>query len=180
MTTTLYQIADVREALDAAIAEAEGELTPAFEAALDAIDEDFESKAEKVGLYIRERLAMAEAIKGEEERLAAKRTALTNTGKRLTEYLFEQMKRVGKQRVNGLLCQLVIAKNPASVVEITPCDQEDLRNMAMIAPTLVKRTPETFAWDKNAVKAAQKEGTLPPDVARRLRVVTDNTRLDIK
>lgn len=179
-TVTLFEIANVREALDAVIAENEGVLDEQLEAALAQVDGDFEEKAERCGLWVREQLATAEAIKGEMDRLEGKRTAAVNRAKRVSEYLFAQMQRVGKTRVNGLLCQLVIAKNPPSVVETVPTDEADFRNLVMIAPEFVKRVPESFSWDKNALKAAFKKGALPDEVAKRVKIVTDNTRLDIK
>lgn len=179
-SVTLFEIANVREALDAVIAENEGVLDEHLEAALAQVDGDFEEKAERCGLWVREQLATAEALKAEMDRLDGKRTAAVNRAKRVSEYLYAQMQRVGKQRVNGLLCQLVIAKNPPSVVETVATDEADFRNLVMIAPEFVKRVPESFSWDKAAIKSAAKAGTLPPDVAKRVAVVTDRTRLDIK
>lgn len=182
MTVALFEIANIREALDAVIAENDGVLDEQLEAALAQVDGDFEEKAERCGLWVREQLATAEAIKAEEERLAAKRTAAVNRAKRVTEYLFAQMKRVGKQRVNGLLCQLVIAKNPPSVVETVPASQADLATLwhGARGSEFITRKEPVYSWDKAALKDAIKAGTVPEHITTRVRLVTDNTRLDIK
>ena len=65
--------------VDAVIAENEGDVDAALEKALDEIAGAFDEKAERVALYIRERHALAKAIKEEEDRLAARKDALLKT-----------------------------------------------------------------------------------------------------
>lgn len=173
----LYEIATIRERLDAAIAEAEGELTPDYEKALDEVDGSFEEKAERCGLFVKERLATAEAIKVEEDRLAARRKALVRDAEGVTGYLAAQMQRVGKEKVNGLLCTLSFRK-AQKVEEIVAPTTEDLRTVATFAPDLV-RHKEIWEWDKEAVKRVAKAGPLPDDIAKRVRVVTTSS-LQIK
>lgn len=169
MTTALYELAGIREALDAVIAENEGELDAALEAALDAIDGAFEEKVERVALYIRERHALAKAIKEEEDRLAERRQALTNGAARLVAYLQVNMERVGKTKVNGLLVTVALQKNPMSVVPVTALDEPELRNIASFAPRYV-RHEESWNLDKKAVLEDHKAGTLDPEIAKRVEI----------
>lgn len=178
MTTHLYEIAGVREVLDGVIAENDGVLDASLEAALDAIDLAFEEKAERVALYIRERLALAAAIREEEERLAARRKALTGTAEHLTGYLQQNMERVGKTRINGLLATVSLQKNPPKVEALTPLDEAELRNIASFAPRYVKHE-ESWALDKRAILDDAKAGTLDPEVGKRV-AITQSVSLRIR
>lgn len=170
--TALYELANIREALDAVIAENEGELDAALEKALDEITGAFDEKAERVALYIRERHALAKAIKEEEDRLAARKDALLKTAATLTKYLHTQMERVGRDKINGLLCTIAVQKNPPSVVELLACDEADLRNVAqMYEGKFIRRVPEQWSWDRKAIIEAAKAGPLPEDLAKRVSVV---------
>jgi hypothetical protein len=168
---TLYGLADTRELLDKALETTEGELTPELEAILDQWELDFDAKAERVALYALEELATAKAIKGEEERLAARRKALEGRADRLKTYLEGQMARVGKRKIEGTYATVAIQDNPPSVVEMVATEEGDFRLLMDRAPEFVTHTPESFAWNKRAILDAHKaKQPLPADIAQRVQI----------
>lgn len=167
--STLYELADLRDVIDAALAESEGELTDDLAAKLDAWEGAFADKVERVALYIRERRAQAKAIKEEASRLSALQKRHDGDADRLEAYLHTQLLRVGKREVNGLLVKVALAKNPPSVVPVVDVDEPTLRNMAMWAADFI-RHDESWSLNRAAILAAYKAGTLPADVAKLVEV----------
>jgi hypothetical protein len=161
VSQTLYEIADLRGIIDAALEESGGELTPEIEAALTAWDEKFADKAERVALYICEQEAHANAAKAEAKRLNDLAASRLKRCASLERYLLSQMVMVGKERIDGVLKTIAVAKNPPSVRgELA---QADLRTLYIKwtngdAPPFAKMVPESYTLDKDAVKAAAKAG----------------------
>jgi len=160
MTTTLYELADLREALTAQLEEAEGELTPEMEKALDALEGRVEEKIERIGLYIREQQVDAERIKIEESRLTARRKARERAAESLKSYLLAQMQRLGKEKVQGLLCTVAIQKSPMAVT--TALDQVEMESLADRTP-YITTIPVSYRLNRDAVLAAHKAGAQLPD-----------------
>lgn len=98
---TLYDIPARYRELEEQIIEADGELTPEVEAELDSLQDAFERKAEYIALLSREARAEAKAVKEEEDRLKARRTAAENRESRLKDYLQACLTRAGVDRVEG-------------------------------------------------------------------------------
>lgn len=182
MSATLYEIADLRAIIDRALEESDGELTPEVEEALALWDAEFAHKAESVALYICEQERLAEAVKAEEQILAARRRGLLRRAENLTNYLQSQMERTNTTRVNGVLKTLVMQKNPPAVKEVIETTQEDLRAIWESAGGVswyVTRKPEVFSWNRDGIKDATKAGTLPESIAKRV-VVSQSVSLRIK
>lgn len=118
MTTSiaLYEIANMRAILDTWLVESEGELTPEIEALLAEVDEQADTKIERVGLYIRERKAHAAAVKEERDRLDAMVKRETRAAESLLDYLDRQMTALGKDKVNGVFCTVAFQKNSQPAV----------------------------------------------------------------
>lgn len=171
MSATLYELADARAILESWLAETEGELTPEIEALLNELDGKADEKIERVALFVREQLAIAKAIQEEEARLRTRRTVREKAADSLKAYLQAQMERLGKSKVEGLLCTVAIQKNPPSVTPVTVLDEAELRNVYMFAPEYVTRVPESFALNKRAVLDAHRAGTLPDDIAKRVAII---------
>lgn len=97
----LYDLPDAIRAVEERIIEAEGEITPEIEQELDHLEGEFERKAEHLALLSREARAEAKAVKEEEDRLKARRTAAENRERRLKDYLHSSMRRLGVDRIEG-------------------------------------------------------------------------------
>lgn len=171
VSMSLYHLADAREAIDAALAATEGELTPDLEVVLNQWELDFDAKAERVALYALEELATANAIKAEEERLGARRKALERRAESLKQYLEGQLVRVGKRKIEGTYATVALQDNPPRVQELVPLVEADYRELLDTAPEFVTHTPEQFALNKRAILDAHKAGALPASLTPRIQVV---------
>ena len=172
-TDTLYGLTDLRILIDHALEESEGELTPEIQAALDQWEQDFPKKAEAVALYMKHWSDLADVATQEAKRLAGIAASRQRRADSLKQYLEDQMKRSGVEKVESpFFRQFAIANNPPAVTEIVPTDEADFREIAKTSPELVTRVPESFRWAKDAIKAAAKAKTLPEDVARRVQITT--------
>lgn len=170
MTTTLYDLGTLRELIEAQLIDGDGELTPELEAALNDWEGDFDRKVEDYALVVTQLKAEAEMIHAEREKLRAREDARLNLAKRLCDRLQEQMERVGRDKVKGVLKTVALQNSPPRVEPVVVIDEPDLRNLAMIAPAFV-RHEESWALDKKAVLEAHKAGTLPEDISKRVQIV---------
>lgn len=175
MTATIYDLTELHDLIEAELERTEGELSPELEAALTNWGADFDRKVEDYALVICEQKALAEAIEAEAKKLTARAASRLNLAKRLTERLQQNMEAVGKTEVRGVLKTVKIQVNPPSVLEVVPTDAPDFRNLVMIAPDFVTHTPESYSWNRNAIKAAAKAGTLPAEVEKRVTLVASRS-----
>jgi hypothetical protein len=119
----------------------EGVLPDELAELLAKVEGDFNAKAERVALFIREMLATAKAIKLEEERLYARRKSMENAADRLKRYLEMNMLAAEKMRIEGKLVTLRIQKNPASCTIEREPTQEELSSLHSMEPQAVTYTP---------------------------------------
>lgn len=178
-TATLYELTDLRLRIDAALEESEGVLDDTVAKALDRWEVDFPVKVQSCVLRIRDLEGDAEKIHAEIERLQKKKASLLGDAKWLTEYVARNMEALKLEEAGGPLGSAKFAKTPPSVQEVVPTDEPDFRNLMVFAPEFVSHTPAVYTWDKNAIKAAHKAGTLPPEVAKRVKI-TQGKRLALK
>lgn len=114
-TLKLYELPDAIRELELQIIEADGELTPEVEAALEAYEGEFSRKAEFIALLSREAKAEAAAVKLEESRLSARRKAAENRERRLKDYLLMCLTRAGIQKIEGDRCKVRVQDSPESI-----------------------------------------------------------------
>jgi len=163
---TLHDLADARDILDMFLLEAEGELTPELADLFERLDGTIEEKIERWALWVADRAGKAKEIKAEEERLAARRRAIENACERSKAELKRQMERIGKLKVNGVLCAVAIQQNSQPSVSCA-LDSETLRaayfdNASPLAQFVVE-IPATYRVAASAVLEAQKQGETIPD-----------------
>lgn len=170
MTTTLFELASLRQVIDDALDASEGELSPELEQQLDAWGEAFDEKAERVALYVVEQEHLAGAARAEAKALQDRAQARQRRADSLKTYLHHCMERTGRMKVNGVLKTISLQRNPASVQCLTPMDENELRNIMTFAPKYV-RHKDTWELAKSAIIEDAKAGTLDEDIARRVTVV---------
>lgn len=162
MTTTLREMVyGERDALDALIAMDEGELTATAEQLWAELEGAIDEKIERWALWTKRQDALADAIKVESDRLAARRTAIKNAIERSRAELQRQMEAAGKDKVKGVLCTVSLQANPAKVVG--ELDETALADIYADDTRLVRFVPATFALDRKAVLDAHKAGEQIPD-----------------
>lgn len=146
----LYELADEAVALDALCAMDEGEWTDEHEQLAQELAGKLAAKADAFGGYLKTLEARASAIKGEEVRLATRRKAVENHVQRLKTYALIALEHMGKQKVEGTLFTLTMAKNPPSVkVHVAASDLSD---------EYVRVIPESREPDKQKLLTALKAG----------------------
>lgn len=157
-TLKLYEYADALDEIRAQLFDAEGDLTPEIEAALNEAESDFATKAERVALFIRELQSNAKAVKEEATRLSQRAAQYERTAEGLKHYLQREMERVEIPRVDGKLINVRLQKSPPSVV--SSLSEEDLEyNIPAAYVTVV---PESFRLNAKAVIEAWKSGAELP------------------
>jgi hypothetical protein len=119
----------------------EGVFPPELAELLDQVSADFTTKAERVGLFIRELNATGKAIKEEEERLRARRKSIENTADGLKRYLEMNMLIAEKMRIDRPLITLRIQKNPPSCKVEREIPEDELATWFALDERLVVYTP---------------------------------------
>lgn len=169
-TARLYELADLRQEIDAALEASDGELTDDIARLLDLWAVAFPEKVQSIVLFVRDLTGDAEKVKAEEDRLAAKRQTLLNKAKWLTGYLQRCMEAAGTEKAGGPLGEARLALNPPRVEPVTTLDEPELRNIAVFAPRYVTHHEE-WTLNKKAILEDYKAGTLDTDIAKRVAVV---------
>jgi carboxylesterase type B len=146
---TLYEIAaEYRQMVEKLMATDNDEQTIA-----DTIEGEsypLEIKAQNVAYAIKTLQANAEAIKGAEEAMTARRKAMENRAERIREYLLTCMTVAGVQKIECPHFAIKIAANPPSVV----IDDE-----RQIPPEFMKQPePPPPQLDKKAIGEVLKKG----------------------
>ncbi len=134
---------------------------------LEGLSGELEVKATNVAMFVRNLEASAEAIKGAEAQMAARRKAIENRAGRIRQYLKDNMERTGILKIEGPHFALTIKKNPPAVHVEAP--------ELVPAEYMKQQPPPPPAWDKNAVKDALKAGKDVPGCR-----LEQGTRLEIK
>ena len=83
---------------------------------LAGIDGEFTDKADNIASFIKSLLADAQGIGEEMDSLAERKKAKINKAERLTDYLYQQFKLTGKQKIETSRNVMSIRKTPQKVV----------------------------------------------------------------
>jgi hypothetical protein len=83
---------------------------------LESITSLLDEKADNIACWIKQLTAEAEAIKAEEDKLKARRTAKLNRAERLTEYLAECLTNAGRTKIETARNVISFRKTPEKVV----------------------------------------------------------------
>lgn len=130
---------------------------PELAALVDQAEGDFNEKAERVALFIRELVLSSAAVAEEGLRLARRSTQLTKAADALKQYLLLNMQRAKVKKVKGKLVTVRVQASPASV-ESALTDEELARlytfGTIQGARSFVSCVPATYTLDKQAVKEA--------------------------
>lgn len=151
-TLTLQELADEAIALDALIGMDEGEYTDDTEALERELAEKLATKGDGYGDFMRDRETRIAALKGEEQRLAARRKTLENQMVRVKLYAARALQRMDRSKVEGERWTLSLAKNPARVVLADDVLPE------LLPPGFQRVIPAKVEPDLNAIKDALKLG----------------------
>lgn len=153
MTATplrLYDLPAEFAAIDAAITDLDGELTPELAERLDHLECTLEDKVEAIASLVRTAEAEADYFASEADRLANRKRSATNKASRLKDYLKQNLEALGRDRV----------KTPRFTVRL---QNNSGPSIAWVAEAPI---PDGFQrvrveLDGDAARQAWKAGTLP-------------------
>lgn len=145
----LYEATDalevVREWLEEnveTIIAAGGEIPDELAQLIDRAEGDFDTKVERVALFIQERLGQAKLIKEEAKRLSDRAAREERKAETMKRYLLVNLQRANKKKVEGKLVDVRVQANPISIK--TELDDEQLaklsaeQNAFVVSETIVK------------------------------------------
>lgn len=110
----LYELTEAYKSIWELVTDGDVDLE-ALEAALQQVEDDLNSKAENMAKLIKSIEANVDAIKTEEQRLAARRKALENKKDNIKQYLEMQLNIAGIGKVKTPVFTIGIQNNPPSV-----------------------------------------------------------------
>lgn len=159
----LRELGAARVILDDWLRELEGEETPELADLFEKLEGDTKQKVENWGLYLQDRDAQAALMKAEEDfyaneakRLKERRESFEKGTERSRNQLLFQMDLQGIDEVEGAYCKVALQYNPPKL--IGDIDPETLAAWFSgddeTYVGFVRYSPESFALDRNAVKAA--------------------------
>lgn len=121
---------------------------------LESITSLLDDKADNIACWIKQLTAEAEAIKAEEDKLKARRTAKLNRAERLTNYLAECLSNSGRTKIETARNVISFRKTPEKVVFD---DEKKFIEWAMLnADSLLNYGKPTV--DRTAVRVALENG----------------------
>ena len=163
----LYELSQEYQQVLDFLEDAESDLTDEEWAELLQIEDDFRSKVEAIGKFVRSLEADAEAIKAERKRLADRQGTLTRKGEWLKHYLLQALCSMGTKKVKGQLLTVSVRKAPVSC-EVLDADK---------VPAGFKHEITEVKVDRNAINACFKAtGEVLPGV----RMITDKQTVSIR
>ena len=159
-----YELAGEWAALDELLLETGGELTPEIEELLEQLQGTTTEKLEKIGLVAQRYANDAKAIALELERLTARKKAFENSCAKMKAYAGRILDAIGQPSVKGVLCTVAWQNNPESIEgELT---EDQLRELSVIAPELVRIIPEKLELDRKAALLWSTGNALPDGLQR--------------
>lgn len=114
----LYEIASDLDAIGCLLIDNGGDLTPEIEAKLEALDGEFEHKAERIALFARELERLSEGAKREADLMAKLAKGRAAAAERLKFYLLTTLQSLGRQKVETDRCRIRRQRNGQASVEI--------------------------------------------------------------
>lgn len=127
---------------------------------------DLVTKGTNVAMVFRNMESLAEQIKAEESRLAARRKAVEKRAASIKQYLLSNMERAGISKIESPWFVVSVKQNPESV---------QIDDESVLPPDYLREIPAKYEPDKNLIKQALKDGADVPGCK-----LVRSTRLEIK
>ena len=151
----LYEISDAYRGFVEAIDNEEITDPETIADTLEALNAEFDDKAENIACLYKSLQAEAEAIKAEAKKLSERAAYKERVCERLKDYLSTNMQRIGKDKLETARCKLSFRKSES--VNITDGDALYLYCTINGLDELAQ-TVSTVKFDKTAIKKAIKGG----------------------
>lgn len=169
---SLFQLSADMAAIEDALYETGGELTPEIEAALQETAQSLAVKTDSYNALIRKFGAQADVIDAEIKRLTALKKTCQNAEKRLKTHICDTMQEFGIEKLEGMYCKMSLAKNTR-----TETDDERLMGAYQAAvdelgATLPPYLSLEMKVSKTGIKEYEKETGILPAGAEKVESVS--------
>lgn len=151
----LYELANEYAAIELALADSDGEITPEIQTMLDSVESELPAKVDGICSVFRHMMTRAAAAKEEAERILRLYQVRERAANRLKEYLKSNLERMGMTNIETDRFKVRIQKNSAPSVKVADgLLPEDL------PAEYVRFKPEV---NNSAIAMAWKAGKTLPD-----------------
>lgn len=169
---SLFQLSADMSAIEDALYETGGELTPEIEAALQETAQSLAMKTDSYNALMRKFGSQADVIDAEIKRLTALKKTCQNAEKRLREHVCETMQMFGIEKLEGTYCKMSLGKSTR-----VETDDEQLMAAYMGAVEKLGATlPPYLILDvkvsKTGIKEYEKETGILPAGAEKVESVS--------
>lgn len=114
---TLFALSEQMVAIEAALEENGGELTPELEAVWTETSESLSHKIDNYNALVQKLKAASATLKAEQDRLAALKKTTDNSLKRLKDHIKDAMVLFGMKRLDGNLCRVTLSTTTSTEVD---------------------------------------------------------------
>lgn len=169
---TLFQLTADMAAIEDALYETGGELTPEIEEALQETAQSLAIKTDSYNALMRKFGSQADVIDAEIKRLTALKKVCQNAEKRLREHVCDTMQMFGIEKLEGTYCKMSLCKSTR-----TETDDEQLMAAYMGAVEELSATlPPYLTLDvkvnKTGIKEYEKETGILPAGAEKVESIS--------
>ena len=175
---TLFALSEQMVAIEAALEENGGELTPELEAAWTETSESLSHKIDNYNALVQKLTAYSAAIKAEQDRLAALKKTADNSLKRIKDHIKDTMVQFGIKSIEGNFCKVSLTTSTATEVDeeaVLAPYKADIEALAARLPGYVTLEPKISKTGIKDASAGLPDGTTLPGVT-----FVKNTGLRIK
>ena len=114
---TLFALSEQMVAIEAALEENGGELTPELEAVWTETSESLSHKIDNYNALVQKLKAASATLKAEQDRLDALKKTTDNSLKRLKDHIKDAMVLFGMKRLDGNLCRVTLSTTTSTEVD---------------------------------------------------------------
>lgn len=173
---TLYQLTEEEQAIEAALIDNGGELTPELEAAMAANSAALTKKVDSYGALVRKFAATSDICKGEIARIQGIKATCDKSVKRLKDFVAQTMDAFDLKTMEGDLTKVTLITSKATDVD----EEKVLAPYAALIAALQEKLPDYIQIKATVSKTALKEKFAGSDVAPEGVTFTENKTIRIK
>lgn len=173
---TLYQLTEEEQAIEAALIDNGGELTPELEAAMAANSAALTKKVDSYGALVRKFAATSDICKGEIARIQGIKATCDKSVKRLKDFVAQTMDAFDLKTMEGDLTKVTLITSKATEVD----EEKVLAPYAALIAALQEKLPDYIQIKATVSKTALKERFAGSDVAPEGVTFTENKTIRIK
>lgn len=169
---TLFQLTADMAAIEDALYETGGELTPEIEQALQETAQSLAVKTDSYNALMRKFGAQADIIDAEIKRLTALKRTCQNAEKRLREHICETMQMFGIEKLEGQFCKMSLGKSTRVETNDEKLTETYVAALNEFAESLPSYLTVEMKVSKTGIKEYEKETGILPAGAEKVESVS--------